>query len=705
MVHFSPAAKLRAVDVKSITILEFIMRHTLPVSVLLASLLLSSLGQAAESSKLETVIVSANRVEQSKPALISLSVISGDTIDNFAATHISELLNRAPGVWISRGNGQEHLTAIRSGVLTGAGSCGAFYMAADGIPLRAPGFCNVNQLFDANTEQAARIEVIRGPGTAVHGSNALNGVINVISRAPSAEPSTRLSLEGGPHDYGRAKVEHSQGNASHRIGVSANGAHDGGYKENSGFGQQKMTLRYDYSGSVWNSQNVLTATNLNQETAGFVLGQDAYKNDQLKKTNPNPEAFRDSQSTRFHSRWERDGSNDTHFVVTPYLRYTEMDFLQHFLPGTPLEENGQKSVGVQTAFFSNQGANTRLHYGFDLDLTDGYLTQTQKTPSFTRFGTGFPGGKHYDYQVDSTTAAWFVGGTWEPRAERELNAGVRYEIQRYDYDNLMINGSTDENGAPCNSPCRYTRAPDDKDNFHNWSGYLGYRESLSDAVSAVLHFSQGFRAPQTSELYRLQEGQLTTNLDSEEVLNVELGLRGNWSKVSAAVTTYRLQKDNIILQDTNRQNFSNGKTLRRGLELELNWDILSTLALGFQGSYSKTQYDNNVLGVKGNEVDTAPRQMGSAQLRWQPFVKTQTELEWVHVGGHFLNATNTARYPGHNLVNLRITQDLTPQLSASLRIINLSDEDYAERADFAFGNFRYFVGEPRSAYMGISATF
>ncbi len=657
------------------------------------------------AAELEQVIVSASRIEQTQQPLSSLSVIGGQAIDRVSHTHINELLNRAPGVWISRGNGQEHLTAIRSAVLTGGGSCGAFYMAEDGVPLRAPGFCNVNQLFDANSEQAARVEVIRGPGTAVHGSNALNGVINVITRAPGEDPSTRITAEGGPHDYGRLKVEHSQGNATHRIGIYSNGAHDGGYRDDSGFDQQKMTLRYDYSGSVWSSQNVLTTTNLNQETAGFVLGQDAYKNDDLKKSNPNPEAFRDSRSARFYSRWERDGSQHTHFVVTPYLRYTEMDFLQHFLPGTPLEENGQKSLGVQTAFFSNQGENTRLHYGFDVDMTEGYLSQSQETPSFTQFGTGFPAGKHYDYQVDSTTAAWFVGGTWEPKAERELNAGLRYEIQRYDYDNQMVDGSTDENGIPCASPCRYSRPADNTDSFYNWSGYLGYRESLSDAVDAIIHVSQGFRAPQTSELYRLQEGQLNTNLDSEEVFNAELGLRGNWSQFTASITAYRLEKDNIILQDSNRQNFSNGETLRRGIELEFTWQIVQKLQLNIQGSYAKTQYDNNVLGFEGNEVDTAPRQVASAQLKWQPLSATHTELEWVHVGEHFLDEGNTREYAGHNLVNLRVNQKLTDWLDLSLRVTNLTDEDYAERADFAFGNYRYFIGEPRSAYVGITAEF
>jgi len=653
------------------------------------------------AAELEQVIVSASRIEQTEAPLNSLSVIGEQAINRVSHTHINELLNRAPGVWVSRGNGQEHLTAIRSAVLTGGGSCGAFYMAQDGIPLRAPGFCNVNQLFDANSEQAARIEVIRGPGTAVHGSNALNGVINVITRAPTEEPSTRISAEGGPHDYSRLKLEHSQGNETHRVGFYANSAHDGGYKDDSGFDQQKMTLRYDYSGATWNSQNVLTATNLNQETAGFAQGQDAYKNETLKKSNSDPEAYRDTSSGRFYSRWEREGSQNTHFVVTPYLRYTEMAFLQHFLPGKPLEENGQKSAGVQTAFYSRQGSNTRLHYGFDLDITASYLQQEQAAPTFAVFPTG----KHYDYEVDATTAAWFVGGTWQPKAERELNAGMRYEIQRYDYDNLMLDGNDDENGVPCPSPCRYTRPADDKDNFYNWSGHLGYREALSDTVDAVVHFSRGFRAPQATELYRLQSGQLKADLESEEVTNAEIGLRGNWSRVNASITAYRLEKDNVILQDSNRLNFSNGKTLRRGIELDVSWNILDNLRLDVQGSYAKSQYDNNVLGFEGNEIDTAPRQLASAQLLWKPFSATTAELEWVHVGEHYLDEANTAMYDGHNLVNLRLAQGLTKGLEISVRVTNVTDEDYAERADFAFGNYRYFIGEPRSAYVGITAEF
>src|SRR5690625_4253219 len=146
----------------------------------------------------------------------SLSAVEGEWIELLRPTHISELLHRMPGTWISRGNGQEHLTAVRSPVFTGSGSCGSFYMAEDSIPLRPAGFCNVNQLFEANAEQAERVEVLRGPGTALHGSNALHGVINVLSRAAHPEQrQTELSLGQGPHGYRQLDRKSTRLNSSH----------------------------------------------------------------------------------------------------------------------------------------------------------------------------------------------------------------------------------------------------------------------------------------------------------------------------------------------------------------------------------------------------------------------------------------------------------------------------------------------------------
>jgi iron complex outermembrane receptor protein len=664
---------------------------------LFLSLLPSIAVLAEDNDKLESVSVTASRIAKDvNEQSVSISLISAQDIDTVGHNHISQLLNRAAGVWISRGNGQEHLTAIRSSVLTGPGSCGAFYLAEDGIPLRAPGFCNVNALFDVNSEQAQRIEIIRGPGTAVHGSNALNGVINVLSAPPSNDHETRLSVEGGPHNYSRVKFSESDTHGKHGYRLSLQGNHDGGYKDDSGYDQQKLSFRHDYQGETWQIQSLLSASNLDQETAGYILGKDAYKVESRKKENPNPEAFRNSRSLRYYSRFEREGLKDTLFVVTPYIRYTEMEFLQHFLPGTPLEENGERTIGVQTAFYHSLNKSVTLYNGFDMELTKAYLQQHQDTASFA----SFPTGQQYDYDVDGRYGAWFIGGDWEFSDDTLVNFGVRYDIQFYDYDNQIIDGNTAADGSPCpTAPCRYSRPSDDENRFRNWSFHLGMVHKATEHTDIIVNANQGFRAPQANELYRLQSTQQLANLDEESLAALEWGLRGHWPGFNYQLVAFWMQKEDVIIQDSLRRNRNGGQTEHRGLELELNWNITPTLNWALQASYSLHQYGNDVVGSEGDDLDTAPRQLASTQLGWSPTANSLIELEVVFQGEYYLDASNQYQYPGHSLVNLRWRQQLSQNIYAAIRLNNLTDTDYAERADYAFGNYRYFVGEPRAVYL------
>ncbi|MFT5889736.1 MAG: iron complex outermembrane receptor protein [Zhongshania sp.] len=676
----------------------------------LAIITLSPLTATANEGKgaeLETIAVTANRIEkQLSEQSISLSIVGSEDIKNTGHTHISELLNQVPGVWISRGNGQEHLTAIRSAVLTGTGSCGAFYFSEDGIPLRARGFCNVNSLFDVNAEQAQRIEVIRGPGTAVHGSNALNGVINIISAAPSEEPETHISVESGPDDYARLKFSQSDSGQKHGYRLSVQGNHDGGYKDDSGFDQQKLNFRHDYHGDIWLIKSLLSASNLNQETAGYIQGKDAYKDDQRKRENPNPEAYRDSQSIRYYSRFEREGDKDSRFIVTPYLRYTDMQFLQHFLPGTPTEENGERTAGVQTAFFQNYSDSVNLYNGFDMEVTKAYLEQAQSAASFGLFPTG----QHYDYDVDALYAAWFLGGDWQAAQNTNINFGARYDIQFYDYDNQIISGNTAADGSPCATvdkevDCRYARPMDSEDRFRNFSFSAGLIQSLSEQTEIHVNASHGFRAPQAAELYRLQAQQLNANLDEESMNSLELGLRGSWPEFNYQLALYWMHKNDVIIQDGNRRNINGGKTIDRGIEASINWQLSPSLQWQLQGSYSKHQYGNDALAPEGNELDTAPRQLASTLLRWQPFTSTTLELEAEYQGKYFLEQNNVHQYPGHTLANLRWRQQLSKQLYTTVRVNNIANISYADRADFAFGNYRYFVGQARASYLEIGLNF
>ncbi|MBE9539306.1 MAG: TonB-dependent receptor [Proteobacteria bacterium] len=654
----------------------------------------------------EQTLVTATREEVNAASMaLAWSAIDDRALEFAGAVHINEVMQQVPGAWISRGNGQESLTSLRSPVLTGAGSCGAFFMAADGISLRAPGFCNVNQLFDANGEQAERIEVIKGPATALYGSNAMHGVINIISAAPTREVDHNISAEAGPDDYYRAKYRYSNTYGNHGISLRLNGTTDGGYKDDSGYDQQKLTFRHDYRGQSVNTQTILDFANLNQETAGFIKGYKAYKDEDLKETNPNPEAFRDAWSVRLQSsiNWTIDDRNTLTF--TPYLRDNEMEFLQHFLPWQPVEENGHTSVGLRTSLHTD-GDNYSWINGVDLEYTDGWLKEVQGE----NFSPNQPAGVHYDYQVDATVAAAYSQLNMDFWQRWNFTVGARLEHTRYDYDNRTADGSACEPDA---TACRFYRPADSRDDFTDWTLNGGIGFALTDDIHSYFRLARGFRAPQTTELYRLQAGQQSADLDSEEISSVELGLRGIYlGDFGYDLSFYYMKKDEVIFQDANRQNVSGAKTRHQGLDLSLDYNFASNWSFGLDASYAEHEYDSSIqlLGssgdIKGNTIDTAPRVFGSARIAWDLAELTgrngRAELEWVYLDSYYLEPNNEHEYDGHSLLNLRISSQISERLGGSLRITNLTDEDYAERADFGFGSYRYFVGQPLGAYLEVS---
>ena len=672
-------------------------------SALLFVLGLSLMEARGGEPRLEELIITATRIDEPASGLIGNSaVVDQEALAMTAHVHIQEALARLPGVGLHRNNGQEYLPAIRSPVLSGAGACGSFLMAEDGIPLRPAGLCNVNELFEAHSEAAARIEVIRGPGNALFGSNALHGVVNVI--APAAfDRDWRLGLEGGPNDYGRLRIR----GGGEDLALALTGSSDGGYRDDSGVDQQKLSLRHRHRGAAVQATSGLTVINLNQETAGFVEGFEAYRDRSLSRTNPNPEAYRDARAARLWTRLEQAGERPG-WVVTPYARWSEMAFFQHFLPGQPLEENGQRSAGVQAALY-RYGDNSRLIAGIDGELSRGWLRQSQDSPTQGSpvLRETIPVGRHYDYRVAIWQVAPFVQWDWSFAPRWNFAAGLRYEHMAYDYDNRMIAGRTREDGTPCGfGGCRYSRPGDREDRFDNLSPKLGLLYALAEDHQLFATLARGFRAPQAVELYRLERAQPVADLDSEQLDSLEIGARGARGRLRYEVTAYAMAKDNLIFRDTDFFNVSNGKSEHRGVELALHYRVTDAVDLNLAATTARHRYAyREILGgvdIDGNDVDTAPRHFATVQLGWSPGDDARLELEWLRMGRYYTDPENRHRYRGHDLFHLRGRLALTPRLDLSARLVNLFDSRYAERADFtSFGGDRYFPGEPRGLYLGL----
>ena len=663
---------------------------------------LPALGQTSvDEPAIESVLVTATRAPMDGAELpISWSNITGEDVAFTSLQHSNQLFQRSAGTWISRNNGQESLISMRSPVFTGPGSCGSFLAAADGIELRAPGFCNVNQLFDVNLAQAGAVEVLRGPATAVYGSNAMHGVINVLT-ATAETSQNAIRLEGGSRDFYRVLAGIVFPDSDTALNLQASTY--GGYQDDSGYDQQKFTLRHDRDAGDWSLSGVLAASNLNQETAGFVQGFEIYEDEAASEENPNPEAYRDASSVRAHVSATRQLDDGRSLTLTPYLRYNEMEFLQHFFPWQSRERNGHRSIGLQSAY---RGSSDTLDWvvGADIDATTGWLIEDQAEP----FSPNFPQGIHYDYEVDALVLGAFVQGGVDLGSAWRFDGGLRVDETRYDYDNQTGDGDACD---PSATACRFFRPADRDDNFTNWSGNLGLSYDLNFA-RVYTRVARGFRAPQTAELYRLQAGQAVADLDSEQMDSVEVGLRGVvGGSLSYAINAFWMTKDNVIFQDSDRQNVSGASTDHDGVEIEVSWRISDVWYAEFAGSYADHRYASPIDlrgaqgDIEGNLIDTAPRHFGSARIGADTFLGSQpvrAELEFIWLDEYFLDPSNTATYEGHELLNLRVDWSFSRRFKGSLVATNLTDERYAERADFAFGNYRYFVGEPRSAVLGVS---
>ncbi len=695
-----------------------------------AALLATSLfgGPAyAQTAVLDEIIVTTTRSDSLRidnPGNIA-------TLDPTESVNLFpvELLNKAPGVHIHRGSGQEHLTAIRSPVLVGGAGAGSFLYLEDGIPMRAPGFANVNALMDAMPQNGGSVEVVRGPGSALYGSNAVHGLVNFIA-APLDESGSSADIAAGSYGRHAVKLQSAQehGTFMSRVTLDLNGETDG-YRDDQYFAQQKARVETAWQSGATGYRFSLATMNLNQETAGYIKTEDcgegtveAYEVESCAKSNPNENAYRDAEATRAYLQMTTDLDDGATLTLTPYFRTNEMAFFMHFLPGTPLENNEHTSFGLQASYARDTG---KLSYvtGIDIELTEGELTEEQEGPNV--FGTKYATGTHYDFEVKAQVIAPYLHAVWNWSDNTDITAGVRIEQTEYDYTN---NATDSDNTDPDVTGEFLFRVADRSDDYSDISPKLGLVHRLADNRRVFANLARAARAPQVTDLYRLRDNTRSnfgggtndglnpdvSDIDSEILDSLEIGYRAAYAGASYELTAFIMQKENMHFRDGNDFYESDGETDHQGIELSMDWQLARDWNLVTNLTYAQHEYafGRNVGGnnpsetiTEGNTIDGAPETLANTTLSYKISERTNIGLNWEHVGGYYMDASNSAEYDGHDIFALDVDYVISGQSNFSLRIDNLFDEAYAKRADKWFGDNRYFPGEGRRFMARITRDF
>lgn len=658
------------------------------------------------AERLQTVVVYGERSQRLLSETASLShVIDRDTLEHPGVEHASQVLSATPGVWVSRGSGQEQLVAIRSPVFTGSGACGSFWLAEDGIALRATGFCNANEFFDSHYEAAEQIEMFKGPHASIVGGNAQYGAINV--RLPRAsDVNSELALLANTLGYRRLNINAGNTFNRHAMGVLLTGIEDDSYRADSDFKQQKLSLRHDWQGDSWASvENGLTLMHLEQETAGYLEGKDSYRDKQAVRGNIFPEAYRDANALRAYSRW-RWRKVDTQWTFTPFARSNEMNFLMHFVPWQPTESNSHDSLGWQLQWRRFLARGSEIYWGHEFEQTWGDLRETQARPA-PFLPAQIPQGDHYDYSVSAQSTALNAGAFWQATHALAFDLAVRWDYTNYDYENHLSVGSA---CAPGVNGCRFYRPESQSNDFSEPSLHTGFVFQWRNGLYSFGKLANGFRIPQTAELYRTQSPE-PAGIEPEQITSAELGLRmqhGSWFAQGALY--WMENRDGIVQKNSDRLYINEVDTRHRGIEYEMGYDG-SQVSLQISGQVARHTYQNNpnLSGepqqLAGLDVDTAPRHMHQAELDWHLAAKVDLGLQARYMGSYQMDMDNLYKYPGHTLVDLSITTKLNAQLEWRWGVMNLFDRSYAERADIANGDYRYFPGLERRVSTSVRYRF
>ena len=187
-------------------------------------------------------------------------------------------------------------------------------------------------------------------------------------------------------------------------------------------------------------------------------------------------------------------------------------------------------------------------------------------------------------------------------------------------------------------------------------------------------------------------------------------MRNIQQRLTLDISLFAMQKRDSVYRDADGFNVTGGRSKHRGIEFSVDWQLATDWALSIDASYARHTYNFDVVAsrgeafVSGRDVDTAPRWLGSMELQYQPSERVDLGLQWTSIGKYYLDAENQFSYPGHSIANLRAGIRLTQQWRVIFRLNNIADRDIADRADFAFGNYRYFPGRGRELFAEIRYT-
>ena len=679
----------------------------------------STISYAETTSNLSELVVTTTKEEKLLSEIPeSIGSIHSEDINFVSPAHPSEALNRISGVHINNLSGEGHMTSIRQPISTK----GVYLFLEDGVPTRPTGLFNHNALYEINIPQAERIEVIKGPGSALYGSDSIGGIINSITKSSPTNKEFEINPETGADGWNRLLATIGSP-LSKTLGYrfDLNITDNEGFRDEAKYKRNASTLRFD--GFTDNDINFKTIISYNyiDQSGTSSLEIDDYKNNTEKNLYHNDLGRREVDALRLSTEFSFSPDENRLYSITPYLRDNQMKLMPSWM--LSYDPNDRDYQFQSYGFLAKQrikmpNKNSELISGLDVDYSPSAYKEvrlsTNKTDDIYIEST--PTGRvNYDYEADQLSVSPYIQGEWVTVNNIRLSAGLRYDYFKVKYKDLLDSSVSEQIGWT-----KHYR-PDSQDiSYNHFSPKLGLVYDYSSNQIFYANYRQSFRVPSIGQLFRSGSTTNTTELKPVKTDSYEIGSRGKlfgWLNYDSAIYYMKIDDDIVTYIDSSDRKTTNaGETEHQGIELEFSTQITNELNLKTAWSFTNQEYNAFTAIVSGSEVNyagydvgKAPKSTGNLTLQYTPaYLKnTKFELEWESIGKYFTDETNTNEYSGHDLYNVRFNHKINDSFELYGRVINLTDELYSTYTSNQVGSsaIQYRPGMPRTAYIGLRMRF
>lgn len=681
-------------------------------------------GDAPPLPSLETVVVTATRTERlalEVPA--SVSVISaGEIRDTQLRINLSESLPRVPGVVaLNRENyAQDLQISIRGFGARSTFGVRGIRLYLDGVPASQPD--GQGQVSHFPLDAAQRIEVLRGPFSALYG-NSSGGVIAMTTRLDGGPWTPAAGAAAGSFATWRAVASLAGGGKHFAATVDGTAFSTGGYREHSAATRDVLNASARLDGGAsgqWRvNVNALSMPDA-QDPLGLTRGE--WQADP-QQASPAALAFDTRKSTRQNQaglQWNKDF--DPAWRATAAAWSGRRSVRQFQAIPVAAQAAASSPGGVIDFDRDYGGVDARVRGSFsDWSVVVGmaweWLDEDRRGyENFVRQGAdtllGVQGSLRRQEQNRVASLDPYAQAEWRIDERWRLLAGVRASSVSFDSaDRYFANG--DDSGSA---------------DFDSVNPTVGAVYRLAEGSSLHAAYGRGFETPTLNEIAYRPDGSagLNTQLQPARSNNYELGLKtalGARAAATLALFAIDTRDDIVVVANAGgRSSFGNvGATSRRGVEVSFDWRPLAQWSLYAAATALKAQFDQAFLTcasapctqpsvpvAAGNRLPGVPAYSAYAELRWQPGW-ADWQLEWRAQSKLYVDDRNSQAAPGYGLVNLALARSFGAGRTATrafVRVNNVLDKGYVGSVIVNEANGRYYEPAPGRAWLaGIDLSF